>query len=54
MKITISHSDAASDVVLNVAVNGQPWGELEPGKTITVTGVQIALSYGHTIEKEEE
>lgn len=54
MKITISHPDANSEVVLNVSVNGQLWGELEPGKTITVIGPQVALSYGRILEKDEE
>lgn len=54
MKITISYPDANSRVVLDVSVNGKPWGELEPGKTITVTGPQVALCHGRIVEDDEE
>lgn len=54
MKITISYPDANSRVVLDVSVNGKLWGELEPGKTITVTGPQVALCHGRIVEDDEE
>jgi len=49
MKITIIHDDADSDVVLDISVAGQYFGELEPGKSITVTGPQVAISHGRFV-----
>jgi hypothetical protein len=54
MKITISYPDVNSRVVLDVSVNGKAYGELEPGKTITVTGPQIALCHGRLVEDEDD
>ena len=54
MKITITHHDVNSRIVLDVSVAGKYHGELEPGKTITVNGSQIALCPGRIITDDEE
>lgn len=54
MKITISYPDANSRVVLDVSVAGKYYGELEPGKTITVDGPQVSLCHGRIVEDEED
>ena len=54
MKITITHHDANSKVVLDVSVAGQYFGELEPGKSITVTGPQVAISHGRFVAEDAE
>ena len=54
MKIIISNQDADCGVVLDIAVNGEPWGELEPGKSVTVAGPQVTISASRPIEKEPQ
>jgi hypothetical protein len=52
MKLIITHADAASRIVLDIAVAGKHVGELEPGKTVTVEGPQVAISHGRTLDDD--
>lgn len=52
MRITIQSDDYCSEDVLSITVNGKFFGELLPGKRVTIEGEQIAIAYERNIKDE--